>query len=138
MARLQVNGIDGMEAQLERIGGRESARRIVAAGAEACAKALEDRTNQYRHVLTGEMMTSIRPGKYHEDIDVCWQDVYPQGNDARGISNARKAFVINYGYGGKRTAKTGDKFITGKKQTLEQVVGAAMKAEADRILQEAR
>lgn len=138
MAKLSVNGIEGVEDQLARIGGRESARRIVEAGAKACAAELEKRTDEYRHVVTGSMMSSFAPGKYHEDIDVCWQDVYPQGTDSRGISNTKKAFIINYGRGGKRTQKTGDKFITGKKTTLEQVVGQAMKAEAEQILKEAR
>ena len=95
MAKLSVNGIDGVEEQLARIGDRASARRIVEAGAKACAAELEKRTDEYRHVVTGSMMSSFAPGKYHEDIDVCWQDVYPQGTDSRGISNTEKAFIIN-------------------------------------------
>lgn len=138
MARLSVQGFDFIDNQLTKLSGRDCARRIVQAGADACSAELEDRTNQYHHVVTGNMVQSIRPGRYHEDIDVCWQDVYPQGDDSRGVSNAKKAFVINYGYGSHRTAKTGDKFITGKKKTLEQIVGKAMKAEADRILNETR
>lgn len=138
MAKVTYDGFDQLDAQLGKLGSRDAARRIVAAGAEACGHELEERTNRYRHVVTGSMMESIAPGRYHEDLDVCWQEVYPQGYDSRGISNATKAFVINYGRGGKRTAKTGDKFITGQKQTLEQIVGAAMKAEADKILNESR
>ena len=44
--------------------------------------------------------------------------------------------MINYGYGGKRTTKTGDKFITGNRKQLEDVVHEAMAAEADRIRNE--
>jgi hypothetical protein len=44
--------------------------------------------------------------------------------------------VINYGYGGRRTEKTGDKFITGKKNAMSERVSAAMQAESDRIIQE--
>ena len=136
MAKLTVNGIEGLEARLGGLASRDAARRIVAAGAEVCARILSERTGQKRHVVTGSMAGNIRPGKYHEDLDVCWQDVYPQGNDGRGVSNAVKAFVINYGRGGKRTAKTGDKFITGKNRELQDEVSRAMQAEAARILQE--
>ena len=65
-----------------------------------------------------------------------WVDVYPQGNDSRGVSNAMKAFVINYGYGGRKTKKTGDKFITGNQKRMEQGVFTAMQAESDRRLAE--
>ncbi len=52
------------------------------------------------------------------------------------MSNAKKAFVINYGYGGRKTKRTGDKFITGQKQTLSAAVGKAMQAESDRTVAE--
>lgn len=138
MARFEVQGLETLSEQLMRMDRRENARRIVAAGADACAKALSERMKKQGHIQTGSMLESVQPGRYHEDLDVCWQEVYPQGDDARGVSNAKKAFVINYGYGGRRTAKTGDKFITGKKEALKQTVGEAMKAEAEKILKETR
>ena len=82
------------------------------------------------------MLQGVAPGRYHEDLGSGWVEVYPQGEDSRGISNATKAFVINYGYGGRRTQKTGDKFITGQKNTMSDAVAAAMQREADRIIQE--
>ena len=62
--------------------------------------------------------------------------VYPQGTDPRGIDNAKKAFVINYGYGGRRTKKTGDKFITGQKKRLEISATEAMQKENEKFIQE--
>ena len=134
--KMSVSGIEGFEADLEKLGGRDAARRIVQAGADAAVKKLQERTDAAHHVMTGEMLQAFAPGKYHEDIDVCWMDVYPQGYDSRGVDNAKKAFVINYGYGRRRTKKTGDKFITGRKPELEEAVGAAMAAEAERIKEE--
>ena len=135
MARVEYDGfdqIDGLMGKLQ----RDAIRRIVMAGAEACVEETRRNVEQYRHVMTGSMMAGVAPGKYHEDIGSGWVEVYPQGDDRRGISNAKKAFVINYGYGGRRTAKTGDKFITGKTKSMQGIVSKAMQAESDRIMQE--
>lgn len=135
MARCEFSGPDEAAARLERL-GRDGVRRIVMAGADACKAETRELIDQYRHVVTGSMLNSVAAGKYHEDLNSGWVEVYPQGNDSRGISNAKKAFVINYGYGKRKTRKTGDKFITGKKSTMKTVVSAAMQAESDRIVQE--
>ena len=114
--------------------GREAVRRIVMAGAEACVHATRDNIQQYRHIVSGSMQEGVRPGKYHEDLGSGWVEVYPQGDDGRGISNAKKAFVINYGYGKRKTRKTGDKFITGNKKKYETSVAKAMQDESDRVV----
>ena len=134
--RLIVSGIEEMEVSLAQLGDRKNIRRIVEAGSAAAVKELQKRTAEAHHIMTGEMQQAFAPGLYHEDIDASWQDVYPQGYDGRGISNAKKAFITNYGRGGKRTPKTGDKFITGKTKTMEEAVSAAMQAEAERIKNE--
>ena len=61
--------------------------------------------------------------------------VYPRDTDRKGVRNATKAYVINYGRG-KRRGKLGDRFITGKLQQTEEKVFQAMQAESDRILDE--
>jgi len=116
--------------------GREAVRRIVMAGAEACVQETRDNIQQYRHIVSGSMQEGVRPGKYHEDLGSGWVEVYPQGYDGRGISNAKKAFVINYGRGKRRTEHAGDKFITGNKKTMSEIVARAMQAESDRLVQE--
>ena len=131
-----IGDIAELEVQMDKLGGRESMRRIVEAGSKAAVRIMQERTSEKHHIQTGQMQQAFAPGLYHEDIDRCWQDVYPQGTDARGVDNAKKAFVINFGRGGKRTAKTGDKFITGKTKTMEDAVSAAMRAEAERIQNE--
>ena len=135
MARCEFSGPDEAIARLEVL-SRDGVKRIVMAGGEACKTETKARIERYRHVVTGSMLNSVAAGKYYEDINSGFVYVYPQGNDNRGVSNAKKAFVINYGYGKRRTQKTGDKFITGKKNTMQKVVSAAMQAESDRIVQE--
>ena len=135
MAKFEYSGTEGIEAQLQAM-DRDMIKGIVMAGAEACVKEMQEMIGQYRHVKTGSMQKSVAPAKYHEDYGSGWVDVYPQGSDSRGVSNAMKAFVINYGYGGRRTKKTGDKYITGNKKRMEQGVFTAMQAESDRRIAE--
>ena len=134
MARCQYDAGD-LDSRLTAL-GRDAVRQIVMAGAEACVEETRKEIDRYRHVMTGSMMANVAPGKYHEDLGSGWVEVYPQGDDSRGISNAKKAFVINYGRGGKRTQKTGDKFITGHKATMSEVVSKAMQAESDLLAQQ--
>ena len=106
---------------------------------------LKEDISKYKHVgVTGSMQQNVRPGQYREFLGGGAMEVYPQDNDARGVSNAVKAYVINHGIGAnptkrsrkKQANKTGDKFITGNKKTTEEVVRRAMQAENDRILSE--
>ena len=135
MAKFEFSGADGMDGKLAAM-DRDMIRNIVMAGAEACAAEQHGLIGSYHHVRTGSMQQNVRPAKYHEDMNSGWVEVYPQGSDGRGVSNALKAFVINYGRGGRRTKKAGDKFITGNKKKMEQVVSAAMQAESDRRIAE--
>lgn len=135
---VQITQLEGME--------RDAVKRIVMAGAAACAEAEKNAIDTYRHVGTGSMRESVRPGEYREDVGSGSVYVYPQDNDGRGVSNAKKAFVIDNGLGrkpmtarsrGKMANKTGDHFITRKtKKQAEEVTVRAMEAEYDRIVAE--
>jgi len=132
MAKVEFDmGIFG--EQLEQLGSRENLRRILQAGSAAAVEDLKKSTAEHRHVVTGEMMAAIGPGPVHEDLGRAWQYVYPGGGSGQDKDLAVIAYVINYGYGGKRTKKTGDRFLTGHQDTLDEAVGRAMEAEAERI-----
>jgi hypothetical protein len=133
MAKLEYD-LNDIGEKLGALGSRENIRRIVEAGSKAAVMELQRKTQEKRHVITGEMEQSITAKELHEDLGKAWQYVYP-GEGGRD-ENTVKAFVINYGRGGRRTARTGDKFITGNKKQLDEAVKAAMAAEADRILNE--
>lgn len=138
MARLTVDygGFDRIEATFDGM-SRGGIRRIVEAGAKVAADEMRKRIIEARHVRTGSMRDSVRYGEYRETLGGGQMSVYPQGEDAHGVSNTVKAFVINYGRGKKkRTARMGDEFITGPIQQTEAAVKAAMQAEADRLADE--
>lgn len=138
MARLTIDygGFGKIEAAFDNM-SRGSIRKIVEAGAAADVEEMRKDIVEARHVRTGSMRDSVRAGDYHETLGGGYMSVYPQGEDRHGVSNTVKAFVINYGRGKKkRTARMGDKFITGHEDRTEQVVTAAMQAEADRLVDE--
>ena len=138
MAKVEIDygGFDRIEASFSGM-GRDGIRRIVEAGAAAAVVEMKKAITEHHHVRTGDMLNSVRAGQYHEELDGGYMAVYPQDNDRHGVSNTVKAFVINYGRGKKkRTARMGDKFITGKEDQTEAIVTAAMQAEADRLIDE--
>lgn len=140
MAKLTYEAGD-FGKQLDQLASRESLRGILQAGCEKAVDVLKDRTEANRHVVTGGMLEGISAGPIHEDLGRSWAYVYPSGEGDHGQDLAKVAYVINYGIGGDPTRrktknKTGDKFLTGKKASLDEAVGAAMKAEAERIKNE--
>jgi len=143
MAKLNIVNEDVMDklSRLETGMRREGIRRIVMAGADAEIAEMSERTQSAHHVRTGQMMQRIGTGAYHEEFGGGSINVYPQGTDSRGVSNAMKAFVINYGIGGNPTRKgkanrTGDKFITKQIRRAKDRVAKAMAAEASAVFNE--
>ena len=140
MATLRVNGFELIDQQFNRM-GRPMIRRIVEAGAKAAEKRMAENTEKRKHVRTGDMVESIGENEYREFLGGGSVDVYPQGDDRKGVRNATKAYVINYGKGRritkrKRANRTGDKFITGDESQAEKLVQEAMQAESDRLIAE--
>ncbi len=138
MAKFDINGFDAAEQQILKGLGRGQIRQIVEAGANVASKRMIQNTDMRNHVRNKDMIGSIRGNEYREIMGGGSIDVYPQGDDRKGVGNALKAFVINYGRGGvKNNGKMGDKFITGDEARAEELVTQAMQAEADRLLADA-
>ena len=114
MARMDVDGLEALDAQLGKL-GRPVIRRLVEAGARADEDEWRANIRLAGHIRTGSMLENVRPAEYRETLDGGEMSVYPQGEDRKGTGNALKAFVINYGRG-KRSGKMGDRFITAKEQ----------------------
>lgn len=136
MAKLEYKGFEVLQNQIAQL-SRTTIRRLVEAGANALIESTQESIESHHHVVTGTMKTSVKAGEYHETLGGGWMDVYPQGDDPRGVSQAKKAFVINYGYGGRKTAKTGDKFITGQRRQRASAINLAMEMENEKIIKEA-
>lgn len=136
MARMEIDGFDAIDRQFEKLLDRGNIRRIVEAGARKDAEEQRGNITAAGHVQTGSMHRNVRPAEYHEFLGGGEMAVYPQGEDGKGVGNALKAFVINYGRGKRRSRRMGDKFITGKLPQTEKAVHEAMQAESDRIIEE--
>lgn len=149
MARMTVEAGEELTGTLERLDAsmrRGGIRRIVEAGAKVAVDEMRAAISNH-HVKRGSMRDSTGMAEYHETLEGGSVNVYPQGTDSRGVKNALKAFVINYGLGnnpttrsrGRREAnKTGDKFITGQFNRTKPRIQEAMEAEAHRIFEDAR
>ena len=141
MATLRVSGFELMDQQFNKM-GRPMIKKIVEAGAMAAKQEMIDDTMEKGHVRTGDMLKSIGTNEYREFLGGGSVDVYPQENDRKGVRNATKAYVINYGKGRRPSTKqggrnrTGDKFITGNEAKTEQLVREAMQEESDRLIDE--
>ena len=133
MARMTYDGGKGFDAGLDKL-SRDGIKTIVMAGADKCVQDMKQVIGSNHHVRTGNMQQNVKPGTYHEDLNSGWVEVYPQGSDGRGVSNAKKAFIIDRGYGGRRTEKTGDKFITKNQRQFKSDVEAAMQAASDSLV----
>ena len=131
--------IDGNDFAVEKLGKmtRGMIRDITMAGAGAAETRMKESTEKARHVRNSDMLNSIADNGYREFYQGGATDVYPHGDDRKGVRNATKAYVINYGRGGtrKRPSKMGDHFITGDEKGTEEAVRQAMQAESDRQLE---
>ena len=141
--------VEGTEIRTDDLEGlsRGAVKRVVMAGADACVEETQRNIEEYHHVgQTGSMRASVQPGRYRERLGGGTVEVYPQGEDSKGVDNAMKAFVIDRGIGqrpntrrsrGRTPNKTGDRFLTRKTaRKTEETVVRAMEAEFDRIIAE--
>lgn len=100
MARFDTSGLDELLREMERMGetSGEIAEAMVAAAAEEIRDAWKETAEEYDLRDTGAMIESVGfPKKVQRIGDVVYQEVYPQGVDAKGVRNAEKAFVLHYG-----------------------------------------
>ena len=134
MARMRVSGA---ELELKENLSRDMIRRMVEAGGKVADDRMKAVTRAHMHVRTGDMLEAIKPTPYREWFGGGATEVYPQGDDRKGVRNATKAYVINYGRGRrKRNGRMGDKFITNDEKATEEAVRQAMEAENGRLIEE--
>ena len=71
---------------------------MVKNGANVLQKEIQAEMDKKHHVRSGAMKSSVAVGPVYEDVDGTSVDVWPQGNDSRGVSNEMKLHIIEYGY----------------------------------------
>lgn len=101
MARFSTDGIDQIAAEMAWMGeaAGEVANEMLLAGAEEVKRAWKETAERHGYRETGDMIESIRADKAPKSDanDVRRINVYPRGEDRKGVRNAEKAYVLHYG-----------------------------------------
>lgn len=101
MARFDMTGLDELMQDMERKGQLvgEVADQMVAAGAEEVVNAWKTQAAQFIKDprATGAMAASVKASRSVRAGNATYSDIYPQGNDSKGVRNAEKAFILHYG-----------------------------------------
>ena len=101
MARFSTDGIDQIAAEMAWMGeaAGEGADEMLLAGAEEVKRAWKETAERHGYRETGDMIESIRADKAPKSDanDVRRINVYPRGEDRKGVRNAEKAYVLHYG-----------------------------------------
>lgn len=101
MARFSTDGIDQIAAEMAWMGeaAGEVADEMLLAGAEEVKRAWKETAERHGYRQTGDMIESIRADKAPKSDanDVRRINVYPRGEDRKGVRNAEKAYVLHYG-----------------------------------------
>lgn len=100
MARFDTSGLDDLFKEMEREGELvgETADEMLLAGAGIVREAWKYSAAAHGHIDTGAMFDSINYAKKPKAVrNIKFIDIYPQGKDSKGVRNAEKAFVLNYG-----------------------------------------
>jgi HK97 gp10 family phage protein len=104
MADFNVTGLDDVikDMMQHQKAAEEAVPEMLKAGAEILVKAQRDEIRSMKLVDTGDMMKSIKSDKIKKDPDGnSYIDVYPQGKDRKGVRNADKAFIAEFGKHGE-------------------------------------
>ena len=100
MARLEIDGLDDLINEMQRMGqdSGKVAEVMVNAAAAEIRDAWKESAEEHGLIDTGAMIESIGSPEpaIHTGTGI-YRDVYPQGKDRKGTRNAEKAFVLNYG-----------------------------------------
>lgn len=119
-----VEGLDGLEhmfADFEKKVAKTTAA-MVKAGSKEAVKAYQASILANDHKKTGDMLRSVGPGKLHESGDEVYQEVYPKGQDRRGVDNYLKAKRANFG----TSKRAGSRFVDQAYEEAQEPVAAAM------------
>ena len=99
MAKFNVVGFDDVEKALIARGEAvtPAVDAMLQAGAEVLVEAQKAESKAMGVYDTGDFHNSIKATPIKENADGRYLDVYPQGKDRKGVRNATKGFVAEYG-----------------------------------------
>lgn len=124
IARFESIGIHeiavSMNKRADEIG--DTVESMLKAGANVVIAAQKDSAVRHRHIDTGDMLKSIKATRPKRKDYSSSIDIYPQGKDRKGIRNADKAFILNYGC----SSIPGSRWVQEANENCGDSVNAAM------------
>jgi len=132
MASFACEGLDELVNDMRRMGQLNGpvVAEMLDAAAEVVREEWVESAKYHGHIDTGAMVSSIDfPVK--GDARALYRDIYPQGNDAKGVSNATKAFILHYG----KSSKAGTYWVDEAEMKAGPSAVAACQEIWDRFLQ---
>lgn len=132
MARMDTSGLDELVREMTRMGQNIGpvADEMLDTAAAIIREQWRETARAHGHVDTGAMVDSVDfPVK--GNAQALYREIYPQGNDAKGVSNAEKAFILHYG----KHNKPGDYWVDEAEEKAGPEAIEACQAIWDRFLQ---
>lgn len=114
MARFDIVGFDDVEKALLRreTAAVEAVPEMLEAGAAVLVEAQKAEIERMQIVDTAAMMNSVKADAIKGSDAERYVEVYPHGKDKKGVRNAEKAFVAQYGRSYGKTAKAARPWLT--------------------------
>ena len=99
MAKFSVTGLDEMRYKLQARGARVEGvvNHMLNAGAKVVREEMKAAMQEYKLKDTGDMIKSIKSSKITRTSEGKSISIAPQGVDRKGVPNAAKAAVYEYG-----------------------------------------
>lgn len=99
MADFNVVGLDGVIQDMMRHAqaAEEAIPEMLKAGAEILVNAQKEEAQAMKIRDTGDFIKSIKATSVKGNGEGSYVDVYPQGKDHKGVRNAEKGFIAEYG-----------------------------------------
>lgn len=129
MAKIEIKGLDIICDQLKERGAKVggTVNHMLNAGAKIVRLEMQAAMKEYKLKDTGDMMKSVKSSKIQKTGNGKSISIAPQGVDRKGVPNAAKALVYQYGTS-KRPARpwktladerAGDKVIQRMREVFE-------------------
>lgn len=134
MAKFEINGVDRVIDELGRMGALTGpmAEEMIREGARKIVGTWKSVIERRGHVDTGAMLKSVKSKKPSGGTEVLIREIYPLGEDAKGVRNAEKAFILHYGW----KSRQGDHFIEEIMDESVEPAVSAMEAVMDKYMKE--
>ena len=136
VARINTVGFDSLPLALQKVVNAlpEVAEEMIDAACDVLEPVMKRTATEYNIQDTGITIRSIGRGKLgkRKSDGSLYKDIYPQGKDEKGVRNAQKAFIAEYG---KKGVKPRPFMRVAREECAEQMEEAMAKVYVKRVSQ---